>query len=141
MTLTTGVTSVATSSIYKLNAKALHNERVIVEWLKASQPTWREVPNKSFWVFISLPTLIFFLSVGLFISTVMLTVWERSVVDMTPRLEIKGCSMKKFQTFKTISLVILAPIIVHFVFIFTKMRSIATLRIAEVATIVLPSQA
>jgi hypothetical protein len=84
---------------------------------------------------MSLPTLVFFLSVGLFISTVMLTVWERSVVDTTPTPKIQGCSTKKLETFKVISLAILAPLVAHFVFILTKMRSITTKRVAEAATI------
>jgi hypothetical protein len=78
-----------------------------------------------------LPTFIFFLSVGLLISTSMLTFWERPIAGMTPKLETPGCTMKRLQAFKYTFLTMLSATVTHFTFVIVKLHFLTTFQTAE----------
>ncbi|XP_006455595.1 hypothetical protein AGABI2DRAFT_121497 [Agaricus bisporus var. bisporus H97] len=137
MTFTIGTVSIATRMIFKVKAKTLQTERAINEWKRASATSWCQVPNKSFWVLLSLPNVVFFLSIGLLISTVILTFWERrSVVDPDLDLGMQGCPLTKLEVFKYTLVVTFAATVSHFTFIIIKLRSLTTLQPSESAAAV-----
>ncbi|XP_006464146.1 hypothetical protein AGABI2DRAFT_180209 [Agaricus bisporus var. bisporus H97] len=78
----------------------LYQDRFINEWLKASQTPWRKVPNKSFWVILSLPSINCFLCVGLIILIIILTTWGRTIAGTALSLEMQGCTAEKLEIFK-----------------------------------------
>lgn len=141
VTLLFGSVNIATSYGFKQSIKTLQNARLANYWVevssfipgrysrslyyvwKASQQTWNEVSNKGFWILLSLPTVWFSLSAGLFISTVMISVWERSVAGVVVNAEKAACSTELLRVFKYISMITLIVALIHFLFLFAKMRS------------------
>jgi hypothetical protein len=85
---------------------------------------------------VSLPTFVFFLSVGLLITTAVLTVLERPVDGVAPDpAEMRGCPMERLQAFKNILFATLAAAVTHFVFVFTEMYSMTALEATVVAAV------
>jgi hypothetical protein len=85
---------------------------------------------------VSLPTFVFFLSVGLLIATAVLTVCERPMDGVVPNpMEIRGCPTERLQAFKNILFATLATAVTHFIFVIREMYSMATLEATVVAAV------
>jgi hypothetical protein len=82
------------------------------------------VPDKGFWIFLSLPTFWFVLSFGLLVATIMLSVWERLSSAATSDLHQIACPVEKLLAFKRVSLILFFAGFLHLVFIFFRYRSI-----------------
>jgi hypothetical protein len=84
------------------------------------------VPDKGFWIFLSLPTVWFVLSFGLLAVTIMLSVWERLGSVATNELHPLACPVGKLIVFKWVLLGMLFAGLFHFVFVFLRYRCMFT---------------
>jgi hypothetical protein len=70
--------------------------------------------------------------VGLLISTVLLTFWERPVATgVIPKSETQGCTVKRLQAFKNTLLAVLVAVVAHLNFVIIKLHFLTAFQNVE----------
>lgn len=111
LALLSGISSLLLCSLYRADIRVLMKERAATLWVEASGRKWSQ-SNRSFWMFLCLPTLWFLLYFLLLVTSIAFPLWEIISVPSTAKI----CSTRKLKVFGYSFLVVLLTSVAHLAF-------------------------